>query len=194
MHGGGGVSLSERRQEVALAPSDPQTFLMQLTQKTRNAQTRTRHFDWQGGGANPVSPLSTSKWVFCLDICRLYPWLVPTEAPWDCDPKKNPQSPSVPGVSPIFQLACNNSVPLCVSPATAGVCPCSHWGKSSQVRTERPGNRTQDFLPVSLRPWLCGNHKRKARKQLRCQSRQLQWGQTLEQWNNNGTFILLSEI
>lgn len=183
----GGVSLSERRQEVALAPSDPQTFLMQLTQKTCDAQTRTGHFDWQGGGANPVSPLSTSKWVFCLDICRLYPWLVPTEAPWDCDPKNPPQSPSVSGVSPIFQLACNNSVPLCVSPATAGVCPCSHWGKSSPVRTERPGNRTQDFLPVSLRPWLRGND-------YDTKNGQLQWGQTLEQWNNNRTFTLLSEI
>lgn len=147
MHGGGGVSLSERRQEVALAPSDPQTFLMQLTQKTRNAQTRTGHFDWQGGGANPVSPLSTSKWVFCLDICRLYPWLVPTEAPWDCDPKKTPQSPSVPGVSPIFQLVCNNSVPLCVSPAKLVYVP-AHTGVSP-VRLGRKdlGIELRTFFP-----------------------------------------------
>lgn len=138
MHGGGGVSLSERRQEAALAPSVPKTFLTQPNQKTRDALTRTGHFDWQRGGANPVSPLSTSKWVLCLDICRLYQRLVPTEAPWDCDPKKPPQSPSVSGVSPISQLACNHSAPLCASPATAGVCPRSHWGKSSPVWTERP--------------------------------------------------------
>lgn len=84
----------------------PRPFVTQSTQKTRDAQPRTGHFDWQGGGANPVSPLSTSKWVFCLDICRFYHRLMPTEAPWDCDPKKkkkpNPQSPSVSGVSPII--------------------------------------------------------------------------------------------
>lgn len=41
------------------------------SERQRLLPSRTGRFDWQEGGANPVSPLRSSKWVLCLDICRV---------------------------------------------------------------------------------------------------------------------------